>query len=677
MNRSVLRSGTHDNWFGTVISKKPAGFRGDRLLTWLILLVRIERFETATWSGLVTGIHTSASLTWPNQLPSTRRMAAMSGSLLHVFISSTSEDLQLYRDAARGVVLDQKWLPVMMENFKTDSAPTVEACRRRVAECDLLLLIVAFRQGWVPTPKQGGNGRKSITAYEVEEARRRGIPVRALLANVSWPGNLWDPEPKAREGVLDFRAKLNLPADFFDHEPATGVQQSLPVFRSKVRQALLDHRDVLWEHASQIGARPAGRRSVGAEVVLPELEEHLTRLILPRQEVLWAYECSAPRGWEPVSVETNPLLLLVYCARSLARAPRQRGGGVFPLLRFVQQLALVDHLPAGEADRLEGWLAQAAALLAADAADERRLRAGPAPEARRDARALNRLLVQCSPRLDPAMYGVKAWLFDGRGSRCLLAGEGAHARKDLPALLTGLRVETARNCPSLAEVWVEFLLPRALLCEDVDQWKVTVHLDGVSVGLPIGAEHRVSVRSLDRARRHKAASALRARWDILLHQTNEGWRLIRELGELGAGQSLLIWVGGDKAGTRELCHRLADADSVVVALLDSPPQPAPTDARNDLLNAILESGVPVVLWARRALPDGDDLVELESLLKSGGLFRLLDHVWDLRKRALLQEDQAHTGRHLTLLWDDPTAPSPDFDDRLRLRAPRQKRRAKP
>jgi hypothetical protein len=52
---------------------------------------------------------------------------------------------------------------------------------------------------------------------------------------------------------------------------------------------------------------------------------------------------------------------------------------------------------------------------------------------------------------------------------------------------------------------------------------------------------------------------------------------------------------------------------------------------------------------------------------------LPERVWDLRKKAHQVKDDRHPGRHLTLLWDDPTRLSPDFDPKYKLRPARKKR----
>ena len=157
-----------------------------------------------------------------------------------VFVSSTSQDLEDYRAVARNVILDLDWRPKMMEHFGAMSDPTVTACGAALEDCDLVVLLVAFRQGWVPTVEQGGNGRDSVTALELAHARAKNIPVLLLLANKSWRGDLWEEEQAKREWVKAFRDGLNQPAAFFDYEePAT----RLPGFRAILKENLLKYKE--------------------------------------------------------------------------------------------------------------------------------------------------------------------------------------------------------------------------------------------------------------------------------------------------------------------------------------------------------------------------------------------------------------------------------------------------
>ena len=165
---------------------------------------------------------------------------------LKIFVSSTSEDLGPYRTAARLVILDTGWTPVMMEHFGTSEHFTVDACREKLKTCDLMLLIVAFRRGWIPTSEQGGDDIKSITALELEYAREQKMPVLVFLARDTWPGNLWEREADSRNWIENFRQELNQPAVFFDYEPEIADEaEHMPAFRAKIKEAIVSYRERL------------------------------------------------------------------------------------------------------------------------------------------------------------------------------------------------------------------------------------------------------------------------------------------------------------------------------------------------------------------------------------------------------------------------------------------------
>jgi len=112
---------------------------------------------------------------------------------MRVFISSTSEDLEAYRAAARDVVLHLGWQPVMMEYFGTDgSAGVVEVCAKKVADADVMLAILGWRRGGVPGTERGGDGESSFTKLELDAALDADKPVLVLMADDMWPGKLWE-----------------------------------------------------------------------------------------------------------------------------------------------------------------------------------------------------------------------------------------------------------------------------------------------------------------------------------------------------------------------------------------------------------------------------------------------------------------------------------------------------
>jgi hypothetical protein len=183
----------------------------------------------------------------------------MAKSTIAVFVSSTSEDLKDYRAVARNVILDLHWLPIMMEHFGAQPGATVDACRKLLDDCDVMLLIIAFRRGWVPPVERGGNGRDSITAFEVEHARRRGIPILALRADDNWPGKLWEDDASARQWVSQFREGIDLIAAPFAHEtPASTEAARLPAFRALVKDTLVAQKERFLPRQESTGGLATG-----------------------------------------------------------------------------------------------------------------------------------------------------------------------------------------------------------------------------------------------------------------------------------------------------------------------------------------------------------------------------------------------------------------------------------
>src|SRR5947208_2480047 len=111
-------------------------------------------------------------------------------ALPKVFISSTAEDLGAYRKAAEQGARIARCFPEMHELWVARDHPPLDECRERVRNTDVLVVIVAYRYGWVP-PDQSGGERKSITWIECEEAASHGKEVLAFLvdetAGAPWP----------------------------------------------------------------------------------------------------------------------------------------------------------------------------------------------------------------------------------------------------------------------------------------------------------------------------------------------------------------------------------------------------------------------------------------------------------------------------------------------------------
>src|SRR5476649_955505 len=99
-----------------------------------------------------------------------------------LFISSTAEDLKVYRQAARDGAVKSKFLVEWMEDFDASGdRPPLSECLAKVAGADVLVVIVAHRYGWVPD----ATGQKSITRLECEEAVSQGKEVLAFLVDAA------------------------------------------------------------------------------------------------------------------------------------------------------------------------------------------------------------------------------------------------------------------------------------------------------------------------------------------------------------------------------------------------------------------------------------------------------------------------------------------------------------
>ena len=375
------------------------------------------------------------------------------------------------------------------------------------------------------------------------------------------------------------------------------------------------------------------------------------------------YQKCAPVGWGTPPEDRNPISLLSSCVQHLGRAPRQGGDGVFPLLRFVQ--SLVDLLGVEAPEELGAWLGDARSSLGVDPMDVDTARVERAIDSESVPPPCY-LLVQVSPRMCEAnRYSVRAWLLGTGEPACLRAGEEAVTVDQLPALLDELRGELLCRQIEPDRAWIELLLPRELLCADVDQWRV--ELDFIE-SIPIGVEHRLVVRSLERASRPRAALALQSRARALRRRLGGCCRLVDEP---GSQEGEAVWIERDDCGGAALYVALKDAQDMVGAVLGRAPRPAARDPSCDVLNTVFEVGLPVLLWARREPVEDQGAVRAEfaRLLSQEPLSLLPDRVWELRKQAARSADKGHLGHHLTLLWDDPARRSPDFDQTHRLRTP--------
>lgn len=185
---------------------------------------------------------------------------------------------------------------------------------------------------------------------------------------------------------------------------------------------------------------------------------------------------------------------------------------------------------------------------------------------------------------------------------------------------------------------LEFVLPRNFLDLQVERWHKAPFQ---GVGGVLGEDHQVVVRSLDRLNRRDLHGGWVRRWDAFTQ------------GRAGR----VHWFPEDGRP-----HLLSDPPPAVVVLSESPSAQAVRGAHGspDELAEALRVGVPVVVWDRRGGRDEAFREALRSLLTRHDPRELPDVVQALRVASgdrdpgEKAEEEFIVGRHVALLWDDPS-----------------------
>jgi nucleoid-associated protein YgaU len=159
-------------------------------------------------------------------------------NILRVFISYTGEDLAAYADVVREVVRKLEWVAVDHRDWGARETRSCDECRATVLGCDVLVVLVAHRYGWVPPVKQGGDGKTSITWWEVRWAREHGLPVLAYLVKDDFP---WPPDkiegltsPEAMQRLAEFKAELRQSVVGFFTTPDSSLDVDLAINLQRV-----------------------------------------------------------------------------------------------------------------------------------------------------------------------------------------------------------------------------------------------------------------------------------------------------------------------------------------------------------------------------------------------------------------------------------------------------------
>lgn len=379
-----------------------------------------------------------------------------------------------------------------------------------------------------------------------------------------------------------------------------------------------------------------------------EREELLT--LLADVEPGWlrrACRYAAPTAWQSESVDWSDPASVVHRLESRIGTP----GAPPPLLIFVDFVAhLVDTARSAEHHR---WIDRIGARMNVDPESLGSLCI--AATSRLDDAPRFYFIVQLRPDgMDPDRYLMSVWLQHHRAvEEPLYRDDEPLTLPEMLAQLPDLLGRAHAGSGVASEMIIEFILPRSLIGDPVDQWEV----DEV-FPYRLGTSYPVVVRSLDRLEKTELHSSWRHKWRRL---STNGHR---------ENPNAVYWLlePGHRS-PRSMHAGLQREDATVVVAMGYPPEHG-QELTTDELTAALYAGVPVLLWCRDPRLRHEFETEIRDMLTGHGLMELPSQVLRLRQRADEEDNvRAAVGRHLTLLWDDADRIPESFQP-VRLQAPR-------
>jgi len=251
------------------------------------------------------------------------------------------------------------------------------------------------------------------------------------------------------------------------------------------------------------------------------------------------------------------------------------------------------------------------------------------------------LLIELAPKNNNKYYAVQAWLFMSSENirKVYVEDKKPITLNEVPTLIEEILEVIDRFKVNHNQLTIEFILPKHLLLSNVEHWK-----DGN--GDPIGANYRVVVRSRERLRDKKLQRFWCPCWDEAkkqgaLQQAAKNHTVLVNETQLRKFRT--------KVDAGKLCFVLASIPHIL------------TDIKKDVFFALTKSGVPIALWPRH-IKNRDELKQQLSKLLSCTLEQLPQCLFKSRRNLWENENEQHTGYHLSLLWDDPDRIPPELQD---------------
>lgn len=97
----------------------------------------------------------------------------------------------------------------MHEDWAPEGGKSLAECKKQVASCDALVLMVGSRFGYIVPLEDGGTGKHSITQLEVQHAEASGVAVYRFIVEPSPPLLPEEVEPdSSRQSLEEFKREL-------------------------------------------------------------------------------------------------------------------------------------------------------------------------------------------------------------------------------------------------------------------------------------------------------------------------------------------------------------------------------------------------------------------------------------------------------------------------------------
>lgn len=279
--------------------------------------------------------------------------------------------------------------------------------------------------------------------------------------------------------------------------------------------------------------------------------------------------------------------------------------------------------------------------------------------------ALSYLLVVIAPSCEVAdKYTTKIWSVNQSGQAHNLFDDGtARDIDEIGAAIVDIRKRIAAcKCANLDNLQVEFIVPRNLLCCQIEHWQWKVGRRNEKLGVL----HPAVLRSFERA------------YDQELDDTRDSWqskwRLLQDPAQLS--QDSIVWAPAVEPADQKntLSARLMRREVVCLALT-SPPLGVPDNALTDAIETSFDAGVPAVVWLhettalQRSESEAGQSAEVEAMqarqqqlreeLTQQDIRELPNWAHERRRDAAERPAQKGIGSNLKVLWDAPDRPPPD------------------